>query len=66
MQPILQAPELRRGFADLARHPYLQVEARDFAIGVFAGFGQRADQGIAEFSFENNSILWGHRWGILV
>ncbi|WP_422631317.1 hypothetical protein [Pseudomonas taetrolens] len=60
MPPILQAPELGRGFADLARRPYLQVEAADLAIGVFAGFGQRADQGIAEFSFENNRIIWGY------
>ncbi len=50
--------------ASLAR-PYLQLEARDFAIGVFAGFGERADQGIAEFSFENDRVIWGHRWGIL-
>lgn len=60
MQPILQALEFGRGFADLARRPYLQVEAKNYAIGVFAGFGQRADQGIAEFSFENSDIIWGN------
>lgn len=59
MQPILQALEFGRGFADLARRPYLQVEARNYAIGVFAGFDRRADQGIAEFSFENSDIIWG-------
>lgn len=37
MQPILQSPNLGGGLADLARRPYLQVEARDFSIGVFAG-----------------------------
>lgn len=59
MQPILQALEFGRGFADLARRPYLQVEAKNYAIGVFAGFDRRADQGIAEFSFENSDIIWG-------
>ncbi|MNG00630.1 hypothetical protein D3C84_835720 [compost metagenome] len=43
MQAILQAPELGRGFPDLARRPHLQVETRDFAVGVFAGFSQRTD-----------------------
>jgi hypothetical protein len=59
MQAILQPPNLGRGFADLARRPYFQVEPKDFAIGVFAGFGQRSDKGIAEFSSENNRIIWG-------
>jgi hypothetical protein len=66
MQAILQSPNLGRGFSDLARRPYRQVEPRDFAIGVFAGFGQRADQGIAEFSFENNRIIWSVGGGILL
>lgn len=57
VQPILQPPELRRGFSDLAGRRYLQIEVRYFAVGVLAGFGQRADEGVAEFSFENDCMF---------
>ncbi|WP_419216183.1 hypothetical protein, partial [Pseudomonas syringae] len=56
MQSILKSPEPRRGFSNLARRPYRQVETMDFAVGVFAGIGQRTDEGIAGFSFENSGI----------